>query len=45
MASYRQRMTRFSEMGELEVWYTRIGEEEIKGLLTEARAGKKTTKN
>jgi uncharacterized protein (DUF2252 family) len=44
VASYRQRMTRFSEMGELEVWYTRIGEEEVKGLLTEARAGKKTTK-
>ena len=40
VASYRQRMTRFSEMGELEVWYTRIGEEEVKGLLTEARAGK-----
>jgi uncharacterized protein (DUF2252 family) len=44
VASYRQRMTRFSEMGELEVWYTRIGEEEVKGLLTEAGAGKKTTK-
>jgi uncharacterized protein (DUF2252 family) len=43
-ASYRQRMTEFSEMGELEVWYTRIGEEEVKGLLTEARAGKKATK-
>jgi uncharacterized protein (DUF2252 family) len=44
VASYRQRMAEFSEMGELEVWYTRIGEEEVKGLLTEARAGKKTTK-
>ena len=43
-ASYRQRMAEYSEMGELEVWYTRIGEEEVKGLLTEARAGKKTTK-
>jgi uncharacterized protein (DUF2252 family) len=43
-ASYRQRMTRFSEMGELEVWYTRIGEEEVRGLLTEAGAGKRTTK-
>jgi uncharacterized protein (DUF2252 family) len=43
-ASYRQRMAEFSEMGELEVWYARIGEEEVKGLLTEARAGKKTTK-
>jgi uncharacterized protein (DUF2252 family) len=44
VASYRQRMAEFSEMGELEVWYSRIGEEEIRGLLTEARAGKKTTK-
>jgi uncharacterized protein (DUF2252 family) len=43
-ASYRQRMTRFSEMGELEVWYSRIGEEEVRNLLTEARVGKKTTK-
>jgi uncharacterized protein (DUF2252 family) len=44
VASYRQRMAEFSEMGELEVWYSRIGEEQVRGLLTEARAGKKTTK-
>jgi uncharacterized protein (DUF2252 family) len=44
VASYRQRMAEFSEMGELEVWYSRVGEEEVRGLLTEARAGKKTTK-
>src|SRR5215218_10390501 len=44
VASYRQRMAEFSEMGELEVWYSRIGEEDIRGLLTEAKAGKKTTK-
>ena len=44
VASYRQRMAEFSEMGELGVWYSRIGEEEVRGLLTEARAGKKTTK-
>ena len=30
-ASYRQRMAEFSEMGELEVWYSRIGEEEVRG--------------
>ena len=30
VASYRQRMAEFSEMGELEVWYSRIGEEEVK---------------
>jgi uncharacterized protein (DUF2252 family) len=44
VASYRQRMAEFSEMGELEVWYSRVGEEEVRGLLTDARAGKKTTK-
>src|SRR5215213_6625536 len=44
VASYRQRMAEFSEMGELEVWYSRIGEEDIRGLLTEAKAGKKTGK-
>ena len=43
-ASYRRRMAEFSQMGELEVWYSRVGEEEVKGLLTEARAVKKTTK-
>src|SRR5215204_5538382 len=43
-ASYRKRIAEFSQMGELEVWYTRIGEEEVRGLLTEARARKSTTK-
>jgi uncharacterized protein (DUF2252 family) len=45
VASYRQRMAEFSEMGELEVWYSRIGEEQVRGLLTEARAGKRPRKN
>jgi len=44
VASYRQRMAEFSEMGELEIWYSRVSEEEIRDLLTEARAGKKTEK-
>jgi uncharacterized protein (DUF2252 family) len=44
VASYRQRMAEFSEMGELEVWYSRVSEDEVRGLLTEARAGKKTAK-
>ena len=44
VASYRQRMAEFSEMGELELWYSRIGEEEVRGLLSDARAGKKTAK-
>src|SRR5215204_431853 len=42
VASYRQRMAEFSEMGELAVWYSRIGEEEVRSLLSDAR--KKTTK-
>jgi uncharacterized protein (DUF2252 family) len=44
VASYRQRMAEFSEMGELEVWYSRVGEEEVKGLLSAARVTKRTTK-
>src|SRR5829696_4800956 len=44
VASYRQRMAEFSEMGELEVWYSRVGEAEVKGLLSSARARKRTTK-
>jgi uncharacterized protein (DUF2252 family) len=44
VASYRQRMAEFSEMGELEVWYSRVGEEEVISLLSDARTGKKTTK-
>src|SRR5215212_1660489 len=42
-ASYRRRMAEFSEMGELEVWYLRVGEEEAFGLLSAART-KKTAK-
>src|SRR5215208_976547 len=42
-ASYRRRMAEFSEMGELEVWYLRVGEEEAFGLLSGART-KKTAK-
>ena len=38
-ASYRQRMTRFSEMGLLNSGTPRVGEEDIRGLLTEAKTG------
>src|SRR5215213_3605503 len=44
VASYRQRMAEFSGMGELEVWYSRVGEEEAFGLLSGARTNKKITK-
>jgi uncharacterized protein (DUF2252 family) len=44
VASYRQRMAEFSEMGELEVWYSRVGEEEVRSLLSDAKARKRTAK-
>src|SRR5215218_3278526 len=44
VASYRQRMAEFSGMGELEVWYSRVGEEEAFGLLSGVRTEKKTRK-
>jgi uncharacterized protein (DUF2252 family) len=44
VASYRQRMEEFSQMGELAVWYSRIREEEVLGLISGAKASKKTTK-
>jgi hypothetical protein len=37
-------MAEFSEMGELEVWYSRIREEEVRGLLLGARAKKRPRK-
>jgi len=43
-ASYRQRMAEFSQMGELEVWYSRVSEEEVRGLISNAKTKKKTTK-
>jgi uncharacterized protein (DUF2252 family) len=43
-ASYRRRMAEFSEMRELEVWYSRVGEEEASSLLSGAKTNKKTTK-
>jgi uncharacterized protein (DUF2252 family) len=43
-ASYRQRMAEFSEMGELEVWYSHVGEEDIRGLLSDAKKRKTTAK-
>jgi uncharacterized protein (DUF2252 family) len=44
VASYRQRMAEFSQMGELEVWYSRVGADEVRSLLSDTRARKKTTK-
>src|SRR5215213_8932735 len=44
VASYRQRMAELSQMGELEVWYSRVSEQEIRGMLSDARTKKKTAK-
>ena len=44
VASYRRRMAEFAEMGELEVWYSRVSEEEVRGLFSEAKARKRTSK-
>jgi uncharacterized protein (DUF2252 family) len=42
--SYRQRMAEFSEMTELEVWYSRVSAEDVMGLLADSRTVKKATK-
>src|SRR5215218_1111978 len=44
VTSYRQRMAEFSEVGELEVWYSRVSEDEVFGLLSEAKNRKMTAK-
>jgi uncharacterized protein (DUF2252 family) len=44
VASYRQRMAQFSEMGELEVWYSHVGEEDIRDLLSDTKNRKTTAK-
>jgi uncharacterized protein (DUF2252 family) len=43
-ASYRERMAEFSEMGELEVWYSRVGADEVFGLIDDSRTLKKAKK-
>jgi uncharacterized protein (DUF2252 family) len=43
-ASYRQRIAEFSQMGELEVWYSRVSADEVFGLIADSRTMKKATK-
>jgi uncharacterized protein (DUF2252 family) len=43
-ASYREHMAEFSEMGELEVWYSRVGTREVFGLLSDPKTLKKVKK-
>ncbi|HEV2743574.1 MAG TPA: DUF2252 family protein, partial [Rubrobacter sp.] len=45
VASYRKRMAEYSEMGELEVWYARVGAEEIFGLISDSKSMKKAAKS
>jgi uncharacterized protein (DUF2252 family) len=45
VASYRKWMAEYSEMGELEVWYSRVGADEIFGLISDSRSMKKVTKS
>jgi uncharacterized protein (DUF2252 family) len=42
--SYRQRMTEYSEMGELEVWYSRVRAEEIFDLISNSKTMKRAKK-
>jgi uncharacterized protein (DUF2252 family) len=42
--SYRQRMAEYSEMGELEVWYSRVRAEEIFDLISDSKTLKKAKK-
>ncbi len=42
--SYRQRMTQYSEMGELEVWYSRVGADEVFELISDSRTMKRVKK-
>jgi uncharacterized protein (DUF2252 family) len=44
VASYRNRMTEFSEMGELEVWYSRVSAEDFLGLITDSKTMGKAKK-
>jgi uncharacterized protein (DUF2252 family) len=43
--SYRQRMAEYSEMGELEVWYSRVSAEEIVDLISDSKTLKRTKKS
>src|SRR5829696_8891350 len=42
--SYRQRMAEYSEMGELEVWYSRVSAEEIFDLISDSKTMKRAKK-
>jgi uncharacterized protein (DUF2252 family) len=44
VASYRNRMIEFSEMGELEVWYSRVSAEDFLGLITDSKTMGKAKK-
>ena len=43
-ASYRRRLAEYSEMGELEVWYSRVSADDVFDLIADSRATKKAKK-
>jgi uncharacterized protein (DUF2252 family) len=43
-ASYRERMAEFSEMGELEVWYSRVSADKVFDLISDSRTIKRVKK-
>jgi uncharacterized protein (DUF2252 family) len=45
VASYRKRMAEYSEMGELEVWYSSVGADDIFGLISDSKSMKKAAKS
>ena len=42
--SYRQRMAEFSQMGEIETWYSRVSADDVFGLISDSRTRKKAKK-
>src|SRR3712207_2554499 len=44
VTSYRQRMAEYSEMGELEVWYSRVSADDVLDLIATSRTIKKVKK-
>ncbi len=43
-AAYRERMAEFAEMGELEVWYSRVSSDDIFDLISDAKTMKRVKK-
>jgi uncharacterized protein (DUF2252 family) len=44
VTSFRQRMAEYSEMGELETWYSRVSADDVFGLISDSRTRKRAKK-